>query len=175
MELGNTLQTNFIFSGCDYTSYFSGYGKATVLNTFFQHAEFITGTQMPRCLSETSPNHNRSGFLSFVWLEGTLYLKKYLSAFVSVHGYDTPNQLFNSIEDSNLSLDQKHQHWLEKVRGLVSKHLTNEEDRVPSYTALWRHWLRTCWISEMYQNSWRQDIFEGLPLPENSGWTADTQ
>ena len=33
-EVGNTLQTLFICSGCDYTSYFSGYGKATVLNTF---------------------------------------------------------------------------------------------------------------------------------------------
>jgi len=38
----------------------------------------------------------------------------------------------NSIEDSSLSLDQKHQHWVGKVRGLVSEHLTNEEDLVPS-------------------------------------------
>ena len=59
---GTTVHFKLIsfFSGCDYTSYFSGYGKATVLNTFLQRAEFITGTQVPGCLSETSPNHNKS-------------------------------------------------------------------------------------------------------------------
>ena len=31
----------------------------------------------------------------------------------------------NSIEDSSLSLDKKHQEWVEKVRGLVSEHLTD--------------------------------------------------
>ena len=125
---------------------------------------------MPGCLSETSTTNNKSGFLSFVRLIGTLYFKKYLSAFVSVCGFDTPNQLFNSFGDYTSSIDEKHQHWLEKIRAVVSERLLNEEDRIPSYTALWRHWLRTCWISEMYKNSPQQDLFEGLPLPENSGW-----
>ena len=38
----------------------------------------------------------------------------------------------NSIEGSSLSLDQKHQYWLENIKGLVSERLTNEEDHVPS-------------------------------------------
>ena len=107
-KLGKIFQTLFICSGCDYTSYFSGHGKATILNVFFQHAEFINGVQMPGCLSETSTTNKKSGFLSFIRLVGTLYFKKYLSAFVSVYGFDTPNQLFNSFVDSSLSLDQKH-------------------------------------------------------------------
>ena len=172
-KLGKIFQTLFICSGCDYTSYFNGHGKATILNTSYYSKEFINSVQMPGCLSETSTTNNKSGFLSFVRLIGTLYFKKYFSAFVSVYGFDTPNQLFNSFGDSSLPLDQKHQQWLEKIRGVVSERLTNEEDRVPSYTALWRHWLRTCWISEMYNNSPQQNLFEGLPLPENSGWKIE--
>ena len=72
-KLGKTL---FICSGCDYTSYFSGHGKATILNVFFQHAEFINGVQMPGCLSETSTTNKKSGFLSFIRLVGTLYISK---------------------------------------------------------------------------------------------------
>ena len=33
----------FVVSGCDYIFYFSGFGKGTFLNTFYQHAEFISG------------------------------------------------------------------------------------------------------------------------------------
>ena len=79
---GTTVHFKLIsfFSGCDYTSYFSGYGKATVLNTFFQCAEFITGTQMPESLSETTTlgstcGDTRSTFqLSFLFMAMTFQI-----------------------------------------------------------------------------------------------------
>ena len=46
----------------------------------------------------------------------------------------------------------------------------NEEERVPTYTALWRHWLRSCWVSQMWRNSTQSDLYASLPPPENSGW-----
>ena len=38
-NLGVILQTLFISTGCNFVSYFKSLGKATILNTFFQHAE----------------------------------------------------------------------------------------------------------------------------------------
>ena len=37
-------------TGCDFVSYFKSLDKATILNIFFQHAEFICGPNMPGCL-----------------------------------------------------------------------------------------------------------------------------
>ena len=52
--------------------------------------------------------------------------------------------------------------WLNGIRDVVSDRVTIEEDRVPTSTLLWRHWLRCCWLSQMWQNS-------GMS-PQNSGW-----
>ena len=99
-----------------------------------------------------------------------MYFKKNLPAFITECGFTTPNhQLFNSIEN----IPQKHQIWIEKIRSIVSDRIVCEEERVPSYDALWRHWLRTCWISQMWGNSPQHDAMEGLPLPEHSGWKVD--
>ena len=170
-NLGKILQTLYICSGCDYISYIHGHGKATVFNVFYQHAEFVCGQKMEGSLSETSHHKRDSGFLAFTRLIGTLYFKKHLSSFVSVYSFENPNQLFNSI--STTITTEKHKLWLDKIREVVAERITNEEDRVPSHTALWRHWLRVCWVSDMYSNSPKQDILDGITPPENSGWTID--
>ena len=41
---------------------------------------------------------------------------------------------------------------------------------MPLITALWHHWLRTCYICNLWSNSHLSDIYCGLSLPENSGW-----
>ena len=43
-KIPQVMQTLFVGSGCDYTSFFSQIGKATY---FFQHANFITGKDTP--------------------------------------------------------------------------------------------------------------------------------
>ena len=60
--------------------------------------------------------------------------------------------------------------WLNTIREVISKRIINEEDRVPTITSLWRHWLRCCWVSQMWQHSSQADIFMSLPSPEDSGW-----
>ena len=96
-KLRIVMQMLFITSGCDYISFFSGFGKAAFLNIFFQHASFITGNQSNGLLSENSKEGMKQGFLAFLRLVGTLYFKKYLSAFVSLRDVETPNQYLNSI------------------------------------------------------------------------------
>ena len=52
----------------------------------------------------------------------------------------------------------------------MSDRITNEEDRMPSLTAMWRHWLRSCWVAKMWHNSTEEDPYNDLPSPEVCGW-----
>lgn len=154
----------FVSSGCDFISYFSGYGKGGFLNTFYQHASFITGKQSYGHLSDTS----EEGFYSFLRLIGCLYFKKYYSAIVSIRGIDTPQQLLQSFPSS--SLGDQHTQWYNAIRSIVSDRISNEEERMPTKTSMWRHWQRSSWISSMWYSSTEEDPYIKLPLPENSGW-----
>ena len=125
-KLGKILQTLFITSGCDYIYYINGFGEASVLKYFFQRADYINGSQMPGCLSETQTCNLNSGFQVFLRLIGTLYFKQNLPEFVSEYGFSTPNQLFNSID----TVSHQHKIWIEKVRTFIADHIVCEEERV---------------------------------------------
>ena len=60
-----TIQSLFINTGCDFISYFKLYGKATVLNNFFQYASFICGNHMTGSLEQTQQCNKDSGFYPF--------------------------------------------------------------------------------------------------------------
>lgn len=45
-----------------------------------------------------------------------------------------------------------------------------ETQRLPTLTALERHWKRSCWIKEMWRNSQNPCLFNGLNAPDNQGW-----
>ena len=106
-------------------------------------------------------------------LIGTCYFKKHLSAFVALKGHKTPTHLYNSL-DPSLQMTEKHKQWLQQIREVVGDRIINEEDRVPTFTSLWRHWLRSCWISQMWQRCSYPDIFSTLPAPELSGWVLQS-
>ena len=163
------MQCLFIATGCDFVSYFKSFGKATILNTFLQYAGFISGSNIMGSLHQTDATNREQGFLSFIRLVGTCYFKKHIAAFIANYEYSTPIQLYNSI-DKSLPTEERHQGWLQKIRLVVSNRILNEEDRVPSYTSLWRHWLRSCWVHQMWQQSVYPDMYSSLPLPEHSGW-----
>ena len=73
------LQTLFICSGCDYVSFFAGMGKVTMMRHFFENAWFMCGTlASPGTLADTHPHSMKEGFMSFLRLVGSIYLKKTL-------------------------------------------------------------------------------------------------
>ena len=164
-QVASCLHVLFTVSGCDYISYLSGYGKATFLNVFYQHASFITGDGSKGRLYD---DDLKQGYLAFLRLIGTIYFKNHYSAFVSLKGVETPQHLMNSISSTSL-LDQ-HTSWYNDIRALVSDRITDEDQRMPSESAMWRHWLRSHWIIQMWRNSQGPDLYDGLPPPEQSGW-----
>ena len=82
----------------------------------------------------------------------------------------TPVQLYNSL-DHTVSLEDHHQQWLETIRTAIGERITNEEERIPSYTALWRHWLRSCWVHKVWKQAANHNIV--LPQPQQYGWTLN--
>ena len=86
-ELPQILQTLIVCTGCDYTSFFSGLGKATFLRYFFQFASFITGANAQGSLMNIQLQGGiyKQGFLAFLRLVGTVYFKKHAS------GFNTPS------------------------------------------------------------------------------------
>jgi len=88
---------------------------------------------------------------------------------VSLRGAETPRQLLNS-KGSCMDNAQQHESWYDDIRSIVSDRITSEEDRMPSRTSMWRHWLRSCWVAQLYQSAHEQDPFALLPPPEQSGW-----
>lgn len=98
--LPSVLQTLYVVTGCDYISFFSGIGKATFLRYFFQHAQFITGV-LPNTtgsLSDTLLESEiyKQGFLAFLQLIGTVYLKKHATAF-NANSPDSHFQQFSKL------------------------------------------------------------------------------
>ena len=168
-ELANVFQVLFITSGCDYISYFVGQGKASFFHAFFQHASFITGDRMLGSLSDTAENTKSFGFLAFLRLIGTLYFKKHYSAVVSLKGLETPQQLFYACTECDPK--ERHLEWYNAITAIVGDRITSEQERMPSHTSMWRHWLRTCWVACMWSNSSEDDLQGLLPLPDDCGWT----
>ena len=46
-QRAQVLQTTYVYTGSDYTSFFQRIGKISFLATLFQYASFITGKEMP--------------------------------------------------------------------------------------------------------------------------------
>ena len=166
-QLPRIFQMLFICSGCDYISYFKNQGKAGFFNCFFQHATFITGREIHGLLC--AGDAPEKGFLAFLRLIGTIYFKQHYASMTSLKNIETPLQLFNA---HPCSTDPKEQHllWYNDIRGIVSDHITTEEDRMPSHTSMWRHWMRCCWVAHLWGNSSKEDQLHNLPAPESSGW-----
>lgn len=147
------MQTLYVVSGCDYISFFKGIGKATFIRYFFQHAQFITGNSpyTQGSLSDVSLTGNvyTTGFLAFLRLIGTIYFKKYITAF----DYNSPETHFKSLNVTTLSsvgTENVHTKWLEDSRQQIWDRTTSEDEMIPSTDALWRHWLRSCWVMDMW-------------------------
>ena len=163
-QLPKMLQTAFISTGCDYISFFSGLGKATFLRVLFQHSSFINAntTDYPGTLADTDTDHLHAGFLAFIRLVGTTYFKKHISAFK----YETSRALMNSLQESTVNV--VHQRWLDHIRDTVWEHIEFEDELPPSWEALWRHWLRSCWVSNLWGQA-SQNHYQILPL-NDFGW-----
>jgi len=115
-----------------------------------QCVSFISGVNAVGSLHYTNPSNNDIGFLLFLHLVGTCYFKKHISTF---NCHKTPVQLYNSVDDT-VSVAERHKLWVQKIRETFSNRIFTEEDHIPTYTSLWRYWLRSSWVQHSGLNCW---------------------
>ena len=169
-ELPQILQTLYVCTGCDYTSFFSRVGKATFLRYFFQHASFITSTYTAEATRGTLANVGlensdfEKGFLAFTRLVGTAYFKLHSSSFQCT----SPATHFMSLFNKELTVQEHHSKWLESIRQAIWYRVKFENEEIPSDDALMLHWKRSCWIMHMWQQSDQSAMI--LQPMQNYGW-----
>ena len=169
-ELPQILQTLYVCTGCDYTSFFSRVGKATFLRYFFQHASFITSTCTAEATRGTLANVGlensdfEKGFLAFTRLVGTAYFKLHSSSFQCT----SPATHFMSLFNKELTVQEHHSKWLESIRQAIWYRVKFENEEIPSDDALMLHWKRSCWIMHMWQQSDQSAMI--LQPMQNYGW-----
>ena len=141
------MQTLFIATGCDYTSFFAGIGKATFMRIAFQHCSFVNANSesCPGTLVDTTDS-KENGFLALLRLVGTAYITKHSSTFQ----FDSPRVFLNSFTSGDRS--SQHREWFECIRRSIWERIEFEDELPPSVEALWRLCLCTCWVS----NYWSQ-------------------
>ena len=157
------LQVIYIATGCDFVSFFSGIGKGAFLDSFYQHAEFITGqtpTEINGSLIHINPDSN--GFFAFVRLVGVAYFQKNRGAFDG----ETPKSFFNST--TGTSLKERHENWYNQIRAKVWSRISFEDHLPPSLDALHLHWLRTTWVTDYWSQATKTTIHL-LPI-DGFGW-----
>ncbi len=172
-DICKVIQTAYICSGSDFTSYFYGQPKSKFYEVLFQFSNFITSTRNDNrnvhgCLTQTAASDLNEGLLSFYRLIGCIYFKANRACLSS---YETPEQLFNSFGKPNVSSKEQHLLYLSEIRKASSK-CTFEDELMPSDAALEYHWQRCCWVSAVWQSS-QQWVFM-YPQITDYGWTDDT-
>ena len=95
---------------------------------------------------------------------GCLYFNKHKGAFESAN----PESCFKSVYSEDDPPTEHHKKWISCIREAVWTEIQNEEDLLPSWDSLNFHWLRTCWVSTMYQQVY--DPHPHLLDPSEHGW-----
>ena len=84
--------------------------------------------------------------------------KKHLAKFTA----DTPRALYMPLSQDGIDPVQI---FIEVIRESVWSRIKFEDELPPSFDALWHHWQRTCWVSNM----WNQATSNHMRLL-NLGW-----
>ena len=72
---------------------------------------------------------------------------------VLIHLY-TPRALYMSLSQDSIGPVQQHKRFIEVIRESVWSRIEFEDELPhPSCDALWHHWQRTCWVSNMWNQA----------------------
>ena len=133
----NCLQLLYIYSGCDFVSYFRGFGQKTFFDVFRKNSSFIVGD------GECSDIYCHSGLMSFYRLICSIYFTKHCTTLLT---YSNPEALFDSfsaedVHDRHILFvtETRERQW-ERWERVVS-----EVEMMPNPEALNLHLKRCCW------------------------------
>ncbi len=147
-KIPQIFQSLFVSTGCDYISFFSEMGNASMYRTFYQDTEFLSSGNFPflGTLADTEiiSDQFESGFLALI---SAAYFKKHKNGFE----HTKPRSHYCTFNKPGLSPLECHTQWLQDVRIKVSERSQFENQMVPNTDALFRHWKRSCWVMDMWR------------------------
>ncbi|CAH1775834.1 unnamed protein product, partial [Owenia fusiformis] len=146
------IQMVYIASGCDFVSYFAGHGKTSFFKTFFKHAEFVTSGRFDKCpgtLDNSCSEKQNEGLLAFFRLIGCLYFH---SNRACLNSYDSPEAVFKACYKDGMNIKYQHSKFLNTIRKASWKGVY-EDQLLPSDDALRFHWLRSCWLAQVWSKA----------------------
>ena len=119
-ERTKVMVSLYTLTACDFTSFFVGHGKATFLQTF-KYANFISGESpnLPGSLA-----NDQACFLSLLRLVGTVYYKKFRTAFIK---HNSPVTMLHSFSKEGKSSQQMHFDWINTL-----------SDQIWEWVVFWR-------------------------------------
>ncbi|CAC5377132.1 unnamed protein product [Mytilus coruscus] len=142
------IQIVYIFSGCDYTSFFKGYGKKTFFDTFRKYAGFISGGSEHGLLCDIN---SQSGLHSFYRLISAVYFSRHCSAFLL---FSSPKTLFDTLNAD--TINEKHLMLISDIREKMWERILTEVEIMPNADALKLHWQRCCWVFMFFSQASNQ-------------------
>ena len=153
-DRANAILAWYVASGCDFTSFFAGLGKATTFKALHQHAPFI---------AESGSLH--SDFLAFIRLMVSAYYCRYRSVF-----HSSPADLFAEFAHTGTP-EKQHKTFLAEMQTTIWPRTTSEEQCIPGWTALRLHWQRMRWVLKV----WGQATSSVMIVPDltEHGWKVD--
>ncbi|KAJ8036249.1 hypothetical protein HOLleu_20166 [Holothuria leucospilota] len=159
------LQVVYICSGCDFTSFFKGHSKRAFLDVFYRDCEFITGMGSVGKLDDFEDSTLENGLLAFFRLIGSVYFRKYCSAFPE----ESPSELFNHVNVPSNDPITNHIAFLDAIREGHFHRISDESEWLPPVSALKFHWQRCCWVAQL----WAQAFSSAVHVPDCTvhGWS----
>ena len=112
-QLPSAIQMLYVCTGCDYISFFNGFGKALFLATLAENSEFIFSDTESLPGTIANPDPDSTSILSFFRLVGCAFCRKYKDAFIPT--CPTSITLFNSLAKDIQTPLAHHTAWLQLI------------------------------------------------------------
>ncbi|CAC5408317.1 unnamed protein product [Mytilus coruscus] len=149
------LQMVYKASGCDFVSFFHGYGKKTFFDIFRQNADFIS-SDLSIC-----DEKNIKDCVFFFRLILCVYFLKHRTAFQPASSVEEmyDKTLWESVLDKQVAL-------IKNFRERMFERVMSEIEMIPNAEAFKLHWLRCYWVMQY----WKQGNTKFMSLPEIKFW-----
>ena len=166
LQINKIFTTLYVVTGCDFTSFFVGLSKGSFAKTLLAYPKlFITGNTKFAPGTLACHNPDGKGLLVCMRLVASTYFNKHRQAF---SGMDPPG-LYLSFQSQDT--EDQHQMFYDHIREQIWSHITFEDEMPLSIEALERHWLRSIWTLDYWEQSEHNSVI--TLLLTSFGWAIE--
>ena len=137
-----TLQSLYVLTGCEFTSFFAQISKSFFATTFFRFAAFICALNICQEVLLKEQHKNQASWHSWSQLVWCIFWK--LTSFRNQ--FESPIDCYQSYTTQSEVPSQQHFTWIKTLNAKIWERVDLEDSLIPSIEALWLHWMRSRWV-----------------------------